>query len=199
MPVQVRYRYCGMVDFEGLSNAERRWLHSRLLLLRDRDSWAMGTFAEHVVAEALPGAEHSSSSIAEWDLTWREIKIEVKCSTQRQTGVSDADKPSAETWRVPTHFAWDRAANAWHPGEKRRWADIYVLARHEGFDHTVGWSFYVVPCSWLNGRESGTATGATLRAAGWGPHTADDLSSVVTELNAEAIIGSKRGTGIGPG
>lgn len=173
-------------DFGRLSDAEQQWLGSRLALLHDRDSWAMGTFAEHVVAEALPGAKHMSSVIAEWDLTWRDhIKIEVKCSTQRQTGVTEADRPSAETWRVPVHFAWNAAADAWHPGAKQRWADVYVLVRHEGFEHLTGWLFYVVPSPWLNERDSGTVTGSALRSAGWGPHAAADLPRLVARHAAQ--------------
>lgn len=35
---------------------------------------------------------------------------------------------------------------------KRRRADIYVLARHEGDDHRTGWSFFVVPRQRLDER-----------------------------------------------
>lgn len=180
-----------MVDFATLSDVEQRWLRSRLSLLHDRDSWVMGTFAEHLVAEALPDATLLSSSIAEYDLEWHSIKIEVKCSTQRQAGTRETDKPSAEVWRVPMHYAWDGEAEAWHPGEKRRWADVYVLARHEGFDHLKCWSFYVVPCWWLNERDSGTVTGPTLRSAGWGPHAAGDLPRVVKAVSVKDAPGSE--------
>lgn len=172
--------------FQSLTRIEQHWLWSRLRLLRERDSWVMGSFAEHIVADALPGAKHRASAIAEWDLAWKDFKIEVKCSTQRQAGATETDKPSAEVWRVPAHYAWNEAARDWHPGEKRRWADVYVLARHEGFDHLQGWSFYVVPCSWLNSRHAETVTGATLRRAAWGPHLPSDLASAVIAMRRKA-------------
>lgn len=172
--------FVSVEEFEALTRTEKRWLWSRLRLLRERDSWVMGTFAEYVVADALPDATHRPSSIAEWDLTWKQIKIEVKCSTQRQAGATAADKPSAEVWRVPAHYAWDEVANDWHPGERRRWTDVYVLARHEGFDHLQGWSFYVAPCSWLNTRHAETVTGATLRRAAWGPHLLSELATSIS-------------------
>lgn len=188
-----------MDEFENLSEVEKRWLRSRLSLLAGRDSWVMGSFAEHVVAEALPAAEESSNPIAAWDLTWEGIKIEVKCSTQRQMRTTENDKPSAELWRVAPHYAWDATASEWHPGDKRRWADVYVLARHEGFNHLDGWSFYVVPCAWLDGRLSDTVTGSTLRRAGWGPYKTAELARVIQHCAAAAAAGSEHGGIEGPG
>jgi len=171
------------MDEPELTPAERAWVASRLRQLRERDSWLMGTYAEHVVADALVGAQASASSFAAWDLDWNDVSIEVKCSTERQTGVTEADKPSPAKWTVPPHYAWNHEAGDWHPGEKTRWAKVYVLARHEGFDHLSGWTFYVVPCWWLDARTSVSVTGASVRSAGWGPH---DRAGVPEAVRAAA-------------
>jgi hypothetical protein len=65
-----------MDDLENLTSLERRWLKSRYELLRNRDSWVMGTFAEYVVADAL-GDEvaFAPSSFSPWDLLWKGKKI----------------------------------------------------------------------------------------------------------------------------
>jgi len=184
---------------DDLTPVERAWLASRLHHLSERDSWLMGTYAEHVVADALPRAQHSASTFAAWDLDWEGISIEVKCSTQRQTGVAETEKPSAEKWDVRPHYAWDHEAEDWHPGEKRRWAHVYVLARHEGFDHRAGWSFYVVPSSWFNVRGTITVRGATLRHAGWGPLPASGLPDAVRQAErSEAPTSPRDGIGDPP-
>ncbi|MDQ1536229.1 MAG: hypothetical protein QOE58_622 [Actinomycetota bacterium] len=76
----------------------------------------MGSYAEQVVVDVLPGAELSTSSVVAWDNDWDGISIEVKRSTERQTGVSEAHKPSPPRWSVPPHFAWNPEAEDWHPG-----------------------------------------------------------------------------------
>lgn len=173
-----------------MTAVERSWLGSRLRHLSERDSWLMGTYAEHVVADALPGAQQSASTSAAWDLDWKGISIEVKCSTERQAGVAETDKPSAEKWDVRPHYAWDHEAQDWHPGDKKRWADVYVLARHEGFDHREGWSFYVVPSRWFDNRGTITVTGASLRAAGWGPPARSGLRDAVREAKKRQFEGA---------
>lgn len=179
---------------EELTPIEQSWLASRLHHLSERDSWLMGTFAEHVVAASLPDAQPSVSTFAAWDLDWDGISIEVKCSTERQTGTSEDAKPSAERWDVRPHYAWDHEADDWHPGDKKRWADVYVLARHEGFIHRAGWSFYVVPSRWFDAQGIVTITGAALRAAEFGPYQAGELPSAVWDASQAQGIGAQ-GTG----
>ena len=174
------------MDGQELTPAERAWVASRLRQLRGRDSWMMGTYAEHVVVDGLPGAILSASSFAEFDLDWEGITVEVKCSTERQTGVTETHKPSPAKWSVPPHYAWNHEAEEWHPGDRKRWATVYVLARHEGFDHLLGWTFFVVPCWWLDSRTTVTVTGASLRRAGWGPHPREDLPDAVRAASQSA-------------
>jgi hypothetical protein len=173
-----------MSEFDELTPRERGWLLALWNRLRSRDNLAMGTFAEHVVAETLPGSRLRTFSMATYDIDWEGISIEVKSSVQRQEGTNEKDRPSAEKWEVRPHYGWDEDAGAWHPGDRKRWARVYVLARHEGFSHLEGWSFYVVPCWWLDGRNAVTVTGGGLRTAGWGPHSADELPDVVRERAA---------------
>jgi hypothetical protein len=179
---------------DDLTPVERSWLAALLRHLSERDSWLMGTYAEHVVADALAGAKQSVSTFAAWDLDWEKISIEVKCSTERQTGVVETDRPSAEKWDVRTHYAWDHEAGDWHPGEKKHWADVYVLARHEGFNHRAGWSFYVVPSRWFDDRGTITVTGALLRAGGWGPHPPSGLPEAVREAKRRQLDGAEERT-----
>jgi hypothetical protein len=65
---------------------------------------------------------------------------------------------------------WD-AATRRYSGAPRRWADVYLFARHTARDHLTGCSFYVVPIAVLDatlGSRSTVSLG-TLRALGFTP------------------------------
>jgi hypothetical protein len=143
------------MDDDELTPDEAAWLNSRLRQLRDRDSWLMGTYAEHVVANALPGAEPSASSFAAWDLDWDGISIEVKCSTERQAGVTESHKLSPPKWSVPPHYAWDHEAEDWHPGDRKRWArSTCSLAMKASTTDSVGRSLWFPAGGWIRVRRS---------------------------------------------
>ena len=87
----------------------------------------LGTFAEVVVAAALPGSVLSVLGTERMDLLWEGINIQVKCTT-----------------RVPPEWGLGKSF-----GLKSDDTDTYVFARHQGEDHIEGWTFHVVPRSWL--------------------------------------------------
>jgi hypothetical protein len=98
--------------FDELTPGERGWLLAVRNRLRKRDNLVMGTFAEHVVAERLPGSRLRTFSMATYDIDWEDISIEVKSSVQRQEGTKENDRPSAEKWEVRPHYGWDEDAGA---------------------------------------------------------------------------------------
>lgn len=176
-----------MSEFGDLPPLERRWLVSRLHLLQNRDSWVMGTYAEYVVADALGEATLPGDPISRWDLTWRGMTIQVKCSIDRQSWATKTSKPSPAVWSVARRYAFDDQGFR-VSGEPRHWADVFVLARHEGFDHRTGWSFYAVSRSWLDQRTSPKVTASVLQTSGWGPHNAAALPDAVSVAGGDAGV-----------
>jgi hypothetical protein len=159
---------------EELTEAERRWLGIRLRRLRDLSGMTLGSFAEAVVAEALPGALEAPEGTARVDIAWtpranaKPIAVEVKHSRGNLWNVSERN---AREGGVPV---------------RRRRADVYVLANHEGDDHRTGWTFYVVPCWQLD--QWGRGTVSESRLAPWGVCriAAEQLPSAVTAAAATA-------------
>jgi hypothetical protein len=124
-----------------MSAMEDRWLAGQLARLRSLDNALRGGFAEVVVAELLPGATICDDPWGPWDVEWDGITIQVKCSGARQAWHGPDDPPSRTTWSVaPTGYR-ERPLD---PDVLARWADVWVLARHDGYDLHAGWSFYVV-------------------------------------------------------
>lgn len=152
---------------EDLTSVERRWLALRLARLRDLAGMALGTYAEAVVADALPGSLEAADGTARVDIAWlpegstKEIAVEVKHSRGGQWGVS--------------------ASNARENGERirRRRADVYVLADHSGPDHRIGWRFYVVPRWRLDGWDRKNVSASRLRNWNIGPVDAEALPAAV--------------------
>ena len=75
-----------MSEFDELTPGERGWLLALRNRLRRRDNLVMGTFAEHVVAETLPGSRLRTFSMTTYDIDWEDISIEVKSSVQKTGG-----------------------------------------------------------------------------------------------------------------
>jgi hypothetical protein len=64
---------------------------------------------------------------------------------------------------------------------------VYVLARHTGYDHRVGWSFYVLSTARLVriATPGGDVSLARLEAAGMEPVDVDGLPGAVTRASRE--------------
>ncbi len=164
------------------SDAERRWLEDRLALLRAGNNTSRGSFAEVLVAEALPG----SSLTGPWsvhDVLWMGYTIQVKCSAGFQYWHAPDSRPSPATWDCAPRVrdAQDEATGGWVKVGPRRWSQIWIFARHEGRDVALGWSFHVVPRWWLDKRRLNTVTSKSLRAK-WPSCSAEQLASVVAGL-----------------
>ena len=155
-----------MLD-EELTPAERRYLAVMLARLRRLDNTDRGVFAEVLVAEWLPGAV-LPQAWGPWDVTWHGVRIQVKCSGERQSW-HPPGKRSPAKWTVPKRSASDAATDTF--SEPGRFADVYVLARHTGYDHRVGWSFYVLSTAGLVriATPGGDVSLARLEAAGMEP------------------------------
>ncbi|MBX3287531.1 MAG: hypothetical protein KF703_19450, partial [Actinobacteria bacterium] len=105
---------------DSLSPSERLFLGVLLGRLQSCAPMILGIYAEAVVALALPGATHVKAGTDRTDLRWtdggRELAIEVKCT-------------SGTVWSVGPSYAREGGERV-----RRRRADVYVLARHEGAD-----------------------------------------------------------------
>ena len=112
-------------------------------------------FAEHIVAQLLPGARVSEDPTAAWDVVWPnpdpgcpDIRIQVKCSGEYKP--RKPDKASHAEWDLtPPKKGWDAEQRldlaAGHH------CDVFVLARHEGTDITAGWTFHVLTLRQVEG------------------------------------------------
>lgn len=120
-------------DWGELTGAERRFLTTMLRRLRAGGGMIAGSFCEALIAEALLGAKEPDLGAHPWDLEWDGIRIEVKMTR-------------GSSWQVPERMVRDGRR------ERRRRADVYVLALHEGEGHLDGWTFYVVPTAVLDAR-----------------------------------------------
>lgn len=118
-----------------------------------------GSYCEAVVAEALPGSVESALGGHPWDLEWEGIRIEVKMTRRR-------------SWQVPERMLRDGKR------ERRRRADVYVLARHDGSDHRTGWTFRVVPTTALDERGKNSVTLRWI-AERWKPVSLDAMPEEV--------------------
>jgi hypothetical protein len=150
------------VSLDDATPLERRWLEDRLAGLRAGNNVSRGTFAEVVVADALPGAELT----APWsphDLVWEGLTIQVKCSSAYQLWHDDETTPSPAKWECrPT--TRDIIENGrWETKGPSRWSIMWVFARHEGRIVDGGWTFRVVPRWWLDKHGSQSVTPGVLR------------------------------------
>lgn len=109
-----------------------------------------GMFAETLVSSLLgDGVEVHPDPYGPWDLIWEDIRIQVKCSGERQTWHTRDTKPSPALWAAPATRAMNDVGVA--VGERLHSSDVWIFARHTGYEHLRGWSFWVVPTHALAG------------------------------------------------
>lgn len=149
------------MHYDDLTASERRFVEVRLRRLQALGGMALGTYAEAVVAEALPGAVESEAGTDRVDMVWDGRAIEVKCTRGTKWGVA------------PSYKREDGVK------VRRRRADLYVLAQHHGDDHRVGWSFYVVPRWRLDDHGHDQVTVSRLSEWGYVICGVEDLPSAV--------------------
>jgi hypothetical protein len=167
--------------WDDLTEADHRWLGMRYHRLRNLSPLVLGTFAEPVVAELLPGSLEAPAGAARVDIEWtpsgaaKAIGVEVKASRN-------------DRWDVSEHNAREGGVRV-----LRRRADVYVLARHEGNDHREGWTFFVVPCWRLDGWGRSSISRSRLRNWDIREVDGDELEAAVlvassTPSNTDHII-----------
>lgn len=121
---------------------EERYLAEMLRRLRRLDNTDGGVFAEIIVADSVPGAMLPDESWGPVDVGWNGIAVQVKCSGERQSWHPPGKPPTPAQWSVPKRGAWDATTDTF--SEPGRFADVYVLDRHAGYDYLVGWTFDVL-------------------------------------------------------
>lgn len=165
-------------EFDGITSVERRLLDRTLEKARKLDPYTRGLYAECLVAEALPGAVLMEDPIAPSDLQWRDITIAVRSTGARSTGHTELTKPFGGSWSFGAKYAW--LGQQWADGAARRcWADVVVLAKHDGFSIQEGWTFYVLPDQVVETWPAKVLRPSTVVAAGYPPMDRQDLSSAV--------------------
>ncbi|MFZ3485301.1 hypothetical protein [Sphingomonas sp. 3-13AW] len=110
-----------------------------------------GQLVEAMVATALaPEWDWCGADYKSWDFERADgLKLEVKQSSAKQTWKTI--KPSKAIFDVAAR-SWSYGDDGWSPLSGRA-AQLYVLARHEGYDDTTDhrdatqWDFYVIAAS----------------------------------------------------
>jgi hypothetical protein len=125
-----------------------------LKLTRTLESRTRGLYAEVLIAEILgDGAELGNHVMSPWDVRWtvggRAIDIAVR-TTGTVNSYSYEERDVANGWSFSEGGAYFDHAPRLTDEKKRCWADVAVLAHHQGTDINDGWTFYVVPASKLN-------------------------------------------------
>ena len=155
------------------------------LRLTKLDSWTRGHFAEALVVSLLDGAAVSEHGVAPCDVMWGSISIAVRATGSRSTdhlGV-EGKAPFGGSWRFPAKSAWDPRTADWDPAPPRRcWADVAILAFHDGFDIAEGWCFYVLSQDQIESFPSVTLTPRSLERSGVIGVSPDQLASEVLRV-----------------
>jgi hypothetical protein len=144
---------------------ESRFADDMVDRLRSLSNVTRGLFAETLVASAPPGSTRPNDTYDAIDLTWRGITIQVKCSGAIQTWHSNDCPASPARWSTPRRRKATDSGRL-EAAAPQRWADVWVLARHEGSDTMSNWRFYVVSSAELDeliGPAGSTVTVAKLK------------------------------------
>ena len=142
-----------------------------------------GLFAETLVSSLLGGhVEVHPDPFGPWDLKWENIRIQVKCSGERQTWHTRGTKPSPALWSAPATRAMNDVGVAVR--EPIHSSDVWIFARHEGYNHLKGWSFWIVPTHALNGGTNSVTT-SRLKALG-ATHVPDESTNLAGAVRAAA-------------
>lgn len=168
--------------FDRAKEEFHRLVDQRLTKL---DSWTRGHFTEALVASLLDGAVVSDHGVAPCDVTWGPISIAVRATGSRSTdhfGV-EGKAPFGGSWRFPVKSAWDSLTADWDPAPPRRcWANVAVLAFHDGFDIAEGWCFYVLSQAHIESFPSVALTPRSLERSGVVSVAPDQLASEVLRV-----------------
>lgn len=101
-------------------------------------------FAEHLVAQHLPGSAVVTDPAHAWDITWpingSEVRIQVKCSGEYRPHYPDRPNKAIEWAIEPSKQMWDPDAGRnvrvdGHP------CDVFVVCRHTGNRPDKGWAY----------------------------------------------------------
>lgn len=127
------------------------WAYSDLL-----DNTLRGSYAEFIVATAL-GVDLTKgrTSWDPWDLTFNDIRVEVKSSSYIQSW--EQTRPSAISFSIRPTVSWSGAKG--YSGDVKRQSDVYVFCVYSEQDASVAdplsldsWEFYVIPTARLDER-----------------------------------------------
>lgn len=167
---KTEYLPFGVIDFW-------RWAYGNLL-----DNTRRGALAEYLVQQAL-SLDTSDTQIdwGEYDILYKNIRIEVKCSAYIQAWNLNNDKYSKLIFSIRPAYIFDVQTHKYND-EKKNNNDVYIFAVYEEKDKQhidicdlVKWGFYVVPTAEIvrcfNGQKTvslerlKTATG--VKRCGW--------------------------------
>lgn len=145
------------------SKVEARLQKQVLKLVRTLESRTRGLYAEVLIAETLgEGAELGHHVMSPWDVRWGGIDIAVR-TTGRVNSYSYEERMVACGWTFTEGCAYLEDARELTEEKRRCWADVAVLAHHEGTDIAEGWLFYVLPAATLNERSAKSISVAAAR------------------------------------
>jgi hypothetical protein len=156
-----------------------------------RDNTVVGLLAEAMVALALDG-ELATHRWEAWDVTTRDGgKVQVKTSTGMSIGKPLDASPSVARWSgFKGGTRWDAATNKFDD-TKRWWADVWVLARVDGFDafDESAWSFFVLTRAEIQELKAQSTSAATLRTRGHQCVPLPELSGAYLDARSRLMTG----------
>lgn len=149
-------------ELDDLTPAERRYLSQVREQLHRLDRGAWQAFGRALVAETLGATEASDPSDhhLDWVNDGRVITLDVHVRGEQWLGKDSNRQYPNHPWMLqpPRSRRWDEERNDWvldnygRPAEPPTWADVVVLAYHEGFSITEGWLFHPVSKAFVYAR-----------------------------------------------
>lgn len=162
-----------------LSPVEETYLRRVVERLRGLESRTRGAFAEVLISSLLPGAHLAAAATSPHDLEWSDITIAVRATGTRNAdhGPEHPDYLGEWTFRPVQGWVGDDFLSG---GETRRcWADVAVLAFHEGWDINSGWWFWVLTRQEIDSHRSMRFTPKRLVSEGFERVDASGLASAI--------------------
>lgn len=161
---QVARSWSGLLEHRDKNRDQTRLMQELASSLAFGRPVLMNTFravvVEAIVERGLSDRwRHCSADYSAWDFERDDgVKLELKQSAARQSWAEEGAKPSAGVFDIKERTGrYD--GTRWISGQ-RRWADIYIFARHPridpGADHRdpFQWDFYILPASVLPAQAS---------------------------------------------
>lgn len=153
--------------------------------LKRLDNIQRARFAVALVRRRLRGSDYAEGPYDPWDIDWNGHRLDIVCSGAHQAWHEPDDEGTPARWTLRPGTGWDRETRE---DKTQWWADIYILARHEGRHPLEDWSFYILNDHQrlgIFGSNGGSRTASGLRRHGILRVSLDGLAAAVEHAASE--------------